>query len=384
MQQGFIQHLRESPEFNEPNPVDPAEPNWKPVLGGFAALANPSSFHHPFPRKMREMCAAAVLETDVLPLDGRKLEETFDRLLYRVAGQTPTAESMHRDEALKALDGDDVFGGWINLEDVPQVFSCCPQTHQEVGNQNGGFAKITSAEDKARYRASFSLVNIPPGYMVIFYERLVHEVAAVTVPQGRTMIRMFLGWRATNADLPLFDDPRIPLARNNVTRGWIENQGVPKIKSGQDPPVWPSAYSNFPRNYQTLTNWSRRTYVPEVLFTHTVGGSGAAAGTNWIRVRAKMLSLREYGFLDHDADDTGSKNKNKDGTPKRKMHPAYDEDEISLLAPQRAWKLYTFDSMDARKEFTAPSADEWRSFVRDQHRAPLGVVIRRPRPERSD
>ena len=375
VQQDLLQHYRESPEFNEPNPANPAEPLWQPQLAGFAANANPSSFHHPFVRKMREMCAAVVLETDVLPLDGRKLEEPYDRLLYRIAGEKPKAESMHRDEAKTASDGDVIFGGWINLEDVPQVFSCCPQTHTEVGGQNRGFAEITSDEEKARYRPHFREVNIPPGCMVIFYERLVHEVNAKTVPPGRIMIRMFLGWRVTDGDQPLFG--------NAETSEWIQNQAVPKIKSDQWPLTWPPNYSNFPLMYQKLTDWSKRTFVHQCLYTHIVGGTNPAwFGKPRIQVKAHMLSLREYGFLDHDADDTDSKN--EDGTPKLKMHPAYDVHEISLLAPQRAWKLYTFDSTDERKKFVAPSADEWQSFVRDQHRAPLGVAIRRPRPERSD
>lgn len=350
IQQAYVQHYRESPEFANPNPDDS---RWQPQLGGFAASANPSSFHHVFIRKLREMCTSVVLETDVLPINGRKLEKPFDRVMWRIAGEKPTAESMHRDESQPALDGDVIFGGWINLEDVPQNFSCCPHTHQEVGGQNRGFAKISTAEEQARYRPHFRLVNIPPGCMVIFYERLVHEVVSNVVPAGRTMIRMFLGWRVTDAEEPLFG--------KNTTAGWINNQGVPKIKSGQDPPVWPSAYSNFPRNFQKLTTWSQRIFVPQCLYTHTVAGSGAAAGTKWVRVKAKMLSLREYGLP---------------------MHREYDVHEYRLLAPQREWMLYTFDSPAARVKYTAVSPEGWASYLAAQHAVPLGATARRPRPER--
>ena len=346
--QAFLQSIRESPEFNNPAPEDIT---WKPQLGGFAAMANPSAFHHPFARKLREMLTAAILDMDALPLEGRKLEKPFDRMLYRIPGETPTAESMHRDESPNAAEGDDIFGGWVNLDDQPQYFSCCPRTHQEVGNQNKGFAKITDKEEKATYRSQFRRIQIPPGCCVIFYERLVHEVVAIKATY--TMYRMFLGWRATNADEPLFG--------NETTMGWINDQAVPKIKSGQDPPVWPSAYSNFPSNFETLTKWSRRTFVPECLYTHTVGGDGAAAGTKWIRVKAKMLSLRAYGLP---------------------MWPAYDRAEASLMGPQREWQLYTFDSPEARLTFSAPSPDDWEAFVRAQHSVPLGTTAMRPRPER--
>ena len=348
--QAFLQSIWESPEFAKPAPNDPT---WKPMLGGFAAMANPSSFHHPTIRKLREMMTAAILDTDALPIKGRKLEKPFDRTLFRIPGETPTAESMHRDESTAALNSDVIFGGWVNLEDVPQYFSCCPRTHIEVGNQNKGFAKITSKEEKAKYRPLFRRVEIPPGCCVIFYERLVHEVVAIR--STRTMYRMFLGWRVTDAEEPLFG--------SQTTLGWISDQAVPKIKSGQDPPVWPSAYSNFPRNFQKLTDWSKRTFVPQCLYTQTVGGSGAAAGTQWVRVKAKMLSLRQYGLP---------------------MWPVYDQAETALLAPQRAWQLYTFDSPQARVGYAAVSPQDWQAYIEAQHQVPLGMTVRRPRPGRED
>ena len=354
--QAFLASVMESPEFANPNVNDPT---WKPQLGGFAAMANPSSFHHPTIRKLREMLTAAILDTDALPLKGRKLEKVFDRMLYRIAGESPTAESMHRDEARTALDTDVVFGGWVNMEDVPQYFSCCPRTHTEVGNQNKGFAKITSAEEKARYRPLFRRIEIPPGCCIIFYERIVHEV--VSIKATRTMYRAFLGWRVTDANEPLFG--------TSTTLGWIADQAVPKIKSGQDPPVWPSSYSNFPKirqtdtsftNFQRLTDWSMRTYSPRCLYTQTVGG-GAAVGTKWVRVKAKMLSLRAYGLP---------------------MWPAYENEEIRLLGPQQSWNLYTFDSPNERQSYEAVTRETWQAYLAGQHMVPLGATVVRPRPER--
>ena len=347
--QRFLQTLRESPEFKDPNPDDPA---WKPQLGGFAAMANPSSFHHPLIRQLREMMTAALLDLDVLPLEGRKLEQTFDRMLYRVAGEKPTAESMHRDESPKALQGDSVFGGWVNLDDAEQYFLCAPTTHREEGieGKNSGFALIKSKEEQEKYRQIFRTVKIPPGYCVVFYERLVHEVRAIKAEQR--MLRMFLGWRITDADEPLFG--------TEATLRWMREQAVPKIKSGQDPPVWPGAYSNFSRNFQTLTDWSLRTFDERCLFTATVA-SGEFTGRQFVRVKAKMLSLQEYG-LD--------------------MWPAYDSEEVKLMLPQGAWQLRTFDSPQDRVRYLAVSAQEWRAYVAAQHAVPLGATVRRPRPER--
>ena len=346
-QQGFLQHVRDSPEFRDP--LQTAD--WRPSLGGFAALANPSSFHGEWPRLMREQLTAVVLESDVLPIDGRLLEKPFDRLMYRLPGEKPTAESMHRDEAATAVAGDDIFGGWCNLNDVPQYLSCAPRTHTEVGGQNRGFAKIASKEEQGRYKPLFRRVDIPPGCVVIFYERLVHEV--LSTANDHIVLRVHLGWRVTDATEPLFG--------TGMTLGWINDQGVPKIKSGQDPPVWPSCYSNFPRNFQKLTDWTRRTYVDQCLYTQTVGGTGAYAGTKWVRVKAKMLSLREYSLP---------------------LHRTYDDDETALLFPRRRWNLRTFDSTNARVAFDAPTPDDWRAYRLSKRKVKSGAIAQRPKPGR--
>ena len=75
--------LRSSPEFQDARPQDDA---WFPVLGGFAALGNPSSFHAEFPRQMREMTLALLLDEDALPARGRLVEVAFDRMLMRKKG----------------------------------------------------------------------------------------------------------------------------------------------------------------------------------------------------------------------------------------------------------------------------------------------------------
>jgi hypothetical protein len=353
----MIQHYCESPEFAKPMPEDPEDPTWTPQLGGFAANGNPSSFHHPWVRGMREKLMAVILDTDALPTEGRNLEQCFDRLLYRTPGKSPTAETMHRDEALFALDKDVVFGGWVNFDNEPQTFSCCPRTHKMVST-NKGFAKI--AQDNYEYYRrpnpkegrpdGWVNIEIPPGACLIFYERLVHEVVSTKV--DRVMMRMFLGWRVTDVKTPLFGI--------HQTEQWICDQGVPKIKSGQDPPVWPSAYSNFSRNFPILTMWSERTYVPACLYKSTVGGDGPSAGTTWIRVKAKMLSLKQYGLP---------------------MHPAYDVDEKAILFPQQAWNLYTFNSPLVRVTYQGVTMSTWDAYLATKKCISLGMVARRPRPE---
>ena len=171
----FDAMLIDAPEFNKPDLLDPY---WKPVLGGFGALANPSSFHHPWVRKMREMLMCEILDYDVLPVEGRNLEQVFDRVMFRRKGDKPTAESVHRDEAVTAKEGDLIFGGWLNFDKTDQKLLCCPGTHLEVGGQNKGFAKIKDAKEIEKYRELMRSVRVPPGHLLVFYENIVHEVAS--------------------------------------------------------------------------------------------------------------------------------------------------------------------------------------------------------------
>ena len=79
-----------------------------------------------------------------------KLEQLFDRMMYCLPGTGPSAESWHRDEAKEAKDSDLLFGGWWNLDETDQIFSCVPKTHNDVTG-HAGFAKITDRAKKAEY-----------------------------------------------------------------------------------------------------------------------------------------------------------------------------------------------------------------------------------------
>tara|TARA_Y100000768_G_scaffold312135_1_gene246842 strand:+ start:258 stop:1529 length:1272 start_codon:yes stop_codon:yes gene_type:complete len=329
----FDQHFRESPELLNPRPEDPT---WRCVLGPFAALGNPSSFHHPFVRAMREMCEAAVLDHDALPLNGRRLEQCFDRILRRVPGDVFGGESWHRDEAKHTQPGDDIFGGWINLDLEPQYFSCAPGTHNEpdARGRNDGFAKITSPEEKARYKAiadAHGPVAIPPGHILIFYERLVHEV--LKRKTTHIMRRLFLGWRATNAHEPLFGQQQ--------TDAWIQSQAPAKIKSGQATDIFPSAYVSYPKNYEARTKFSKSVFVPQCLYLHRVA-SGEHEGQEFMSVLKNMKGLADYGMP---------------------LHRAYDEHERKIMFPSRRVKLRTFeDPSGPRVAFRLASVSEWETY----------------------
>ena len=222
---------------------------------------------------------------------------------------------------------------WLNLNDFTEYFSCCKRTHLEEGaaDRCKGFAKIESAADKARYKARLELVPVPPGHLLLFYERIVHEVRAVPAP-ART-IRLHLGWRVTESDEPLFGAA--------TTLDWMEKQAVPLIKSGQKPRVFPTNYTNFPAgsnwrkepmrpvnpiNLIELAKWSQKTFHRNCLLYHRVN-AGDFKGSQWLRVDASMKSLADYQL---------------------ELHAPYEVAEKQLRFPQRWWVLYTFDSPHQR------------------------------------
>lgn len=98
--EALLDEAREFPEFL--NGVD------KYVMGGFAALGNPSSYHNPTVRIYREWAQAIVVDSlfrDVVARMPRglgewKLEQKPERMTIRLPGEKPSAETLHRDEAV--------------------------------------------------------------------------------------------------------------------------------------------------------------------------------------------------------------------------------------------------------------------------------------------
>lgn len=269
-------------------------------LGGFAAYGNPSSFHNPTVRDLRMKAYNIIAPTlDRLIYktgEGYKKEAIIDRLLVRPPKRSPSAETWHRDEAPAAEDDDIVLGGWWNLDDKASQFSCIPRTHKAVSGHSG-FGLIKDKDQIAEYNSTKFCINIPPGGILLFNEKLVHEVLATK--RAYTSYRLFLGWRITKSSTPLFGDK---LAIQ------LEEQAPVTIKSSQEPPMWAKLH---------WTNWVEKLAEFSSNFNDACRDSltvksGKKAGEKFSIVHRHMKSLKEYGFT---------------------LYPQYTEAEKAILIP---------------------------------------------------
>jgi len=290
------QIMRDFPEFTAG-----AE---KFVLGGFSALGNPASFHNPFVRKLRLQIMEHMVPffseyVSRLPDPGAwNVEQVVDRMLHRHAGTSAVSESWHRDETPRAKQSDKTFGGWWNLDNHPQYFSCVPCTHTGVRGHSG-FSTVKNKADKDRYNALRTKVEIPPGSILLFYEHMMHEVISTKAKVDQH--RLFVGWRVTKETEPLFEvDNR------------VKQQAVMLLKSGQFPPMYSRLH---------WTNWRQKildfsAFVTKECTVSRRMESGKDKGKVYQIVGQHMQSLADYGLP---------------------RYPAYRRIEKEILKPRHAW-----------------------------------------------
>ena len=338
-----------APEFKPVTPTE-ADPRTlferqdiKLAVGGFAALAHASSFHNEFARALRFRAEKYVVENDIFGLgangvnEGKKLEQVVDRTMVRRPGQKPTAEAWHRDIARGTLEGDEVFGGWINLDtENNQYFSCVPgSAHDRPAagvDYESGFAKIGKSSHPRVVSRSYRIV-IPPGHMMVFNERTIHEVAPVEC-QGRSSCRLFFGWRITapNNNTPLFFD---------LERRLAEQDGMP-LKSGQHK----HAYSD-PKcggRYKEMGDFDARLLFDATTntlgFKNYPGGPPMYPSSYWgqqepekpakfcANLRPCLLKMRYFNPSVYVRDEDGNIVPDKEGKPKTRNAKSSDLESV--------------------------------------------------------
>lgn len=241
---GFFETFKNFPEYN-----NPSDPNTIYVLGAFGALGNPASFHAPIVRELRMFAHKTASDFFEYLHAGLKLEQLFDRVSVRRKDTKISAETWHRDQSpLRDPSKETVYGGWVNLDlNESQHFSCVPGTHADP-NDGMGFYKIP-AQCESKYRPKAKTFVIPPGHWIVFNQNIVHEIRANGC-QKYTSLRLYLGWRITPFNEPLF----------NLNKHAIDIQGVPLIPSGQVPPMYSKNHESV---WQKETiEWSLKTLKP--------------------------------------------------------------------------------------------------------------------------
>jgi hypothetical protein len=250
-----------------------------PIMGGFGAYGNPTSFHHPEIRNIRSIIHSYMWNSFLNTFPGKKAELLIDRFSKRRTGTSTMAESWHRDitNSKNVLINDNIYGGWVNL-DPPgsdaQGFSCVPGTHHDV-TEKTGFVKFTDEEIKD-FKKRKTIFKIPPGHIIIFNQNIVHEV----LPKKSIFdsYRLYIGWRITDSSIPLYDNTKV-----------IEDQGIIILPGGMKPPMYYGMH--WMAHREKLIEWSRKVrpeFKEEKLFKKE--------GIYFNVVQQYMISLREAGL----------------------------------------------------------------------------------------
>lgn len=296
----LIVEMQNFPEYKR----DISNPNKTPdgfpivyVLGGFGAFGNPSSFHNKTVRELRQktyiQCRNRLFREVIDKYkkshsEDYLLEVLLDRFMYRLKGTAPTAEKWHRDVAHDDLieDNDEILGGWINLDNESQYFSCIPGSHLNVRLKGlkDGFATIKKT-DINLFKEYKQVIEVKPGHCIIFPQYILHEV--VSKKQSYDMMRLFIGWRITRSLESLYT--------NNFIEKLLKNQSSPLLPSGQKPPIYSASHSMFfqkkdfmihpEAKYKTnICKWSISTFKDSLLKENKI-------------VERYLGSLEDSGFV---------------------------------------------------------------------------------------
>jgi hypothetical protein len=250
------------------------------VLGGFGALGNPSSFHNYFTRYVR-FKVYKIVKKLLLPDYGEKfIQVLFDRILLRPAGKSPSRESWHRDITPGLKNTSLVLGGWVNLDDKSNYFSCVPGSHGV--QKNSGFVKLKDQNFTG------TKVEIKPGHGILFNQTIIHEVLPTKL--NYDSYRVFHGFHISEEMENIFDYGK-----------YIEDQGVPPLPSGQIPPMYAKLHwVNFLEKIETFSE----KFKPDCLeIKHRT-----SSNTDHRIISREMKSLKEYNFPMYDPYDEKEKN----------------------------------------------------------------------------
>ena len=319
-----------------------SESDFPYVVGGFGAYGNPASFHNGYARSFRLFTAEPMtrfFQSVVHRLgdaDDWYLQRLFDRMCCRPMHSSTSAESVHRDlnpqtammtdktieitkkngttvhmTAYTPRPSDYCFGGWVNLDSDGQIqrFSCVLGSHQDEilmtkGPTESGF------DTRETLTRDVTIINVPSGHAIVFFQRIQHLVTPVK--QKKDSYRQFQCFRLVRSM-----DGSIPEPLNGQEEldMCIRNFGVPRLPSGQRPPMYGNNHQSFflLKNIKSDPAWWSIHKIKPVFLQKKEVVNGKKKGTKYMIAPRFMTSLKEYG-MDH-------------------YYPHYQDYEINLMKP---------------------------------------------------
>ncbi len=175
---------------NQPELRQPALTGVKNTADAFGAASTPSCFHDPRLHTFRAQLfpfIRKVLRKEYGDFSAAKkdmyVQMVMDRVVERWKGERIASESWHQDCSIDdRTDAKvDVYNTMYNISDsVTQYFSCIIDTHLEgrivKDTKDGSSGFMRFHEQKGRQDPKYRMIPIPPGYILVFNELLVHEV----------------------------------------------------------------------------------------------------------------------------------------------------------------------------------------------------------------
>ena len=336
--------LLRAPEFKKRVRLSEVDAFNRFVCGGTAFVGTPSVFHSMETRRWHHETAAMLMpmiqemaEQSEIP-DVKLARILFDRIQIRPAGESPMAESFHRDlPGMEEDEGEEEIcvGGFQNCDDADQKFCGIKGSHLMDPPPGTGFAKIDKQGQKIYAQMLAAQANqedtdskgkiiVPPGHLILFVNAmrvngkrggLVHAVNAAKVRY--TSVKIFFGFRLTTADTTgMVGMDKKRLSFEELEQRMRDNDVIP-LGSGQTPAFYPGMYHVIPKLLP-----SAKRVIDEML----VPGA--------MRYPLDQANSRD--------DFTRSTKSLKDmGVP---LHPPYREDEFACMRPQQDVRIYNFET----------------------------------------
>ena len=239
------------------------------VMGGVGYCPFASVWYHPLIRSVTKKIYDKVLEKKIFPelkKDDKYFSMLPDRPLVRFPSQKVDEKGKwHQDDSANAITGDDIYGGWLNLNhNETQYFKCIPGTHRidhtifnNLSQKNGerrGYSDFKSKNDQ-KFLSNYwnseikELVTIPPGHILIFQENMIHTVFPNPNTQN-CILRLHPSFMISDHKTILHD-------RKNKIKllDLFKNQENVPVRSGQKTPVY-SPFNLYPKNISSLKSLS--------------------------------------------------------------------------------------------------------------------------------